>query len=308
MSPPRQAAKRPLLFACLVVMVALALVALLPHASRAFAADADVDVEVEAKVEVQVEVARPDEPDVPDPPAITYVAKVLVLDTSGRPISGASVTVQGGSSSQLTGTDGTVRVSGLTKDAPYVVSASKAGYRTFTDRFVCRGLAGEVWIAVLQKQSDTPQPPDNPNTPNIPNTPGGSGGSNGSGGSTPTTTTPVASPANRLSTVDVRDAEAERADDSAQKPDETKEKDSAKSSKSDAKPRSSEGSSEGEGDTEQRVCPWWWLLLVLLALLILFIIILIVRRKKDDEEEEGEDAEADAPAPNAASDPQERRN
>lgn len=285
---PRTAAIRPLLSACLVAALALVLAAAcaLALAPRAFAVDVDaeVDVDIDAKVEVVVDVEVEPPVDPPEPPAITYTAKVLVLNVSGHPVSGASVTVQGGSSSQTTGSDGTVRVSGLIKDTSYAVSASKAGYRAFSGSFVCQGLAGEVWPVVLQKQSD------------------GSGGSGGSGGSTTTIPAPADLQTNRA-TVDVRDAEAQLAEEGDDKPDGSGAAGPVKSPKSDATGDADAKSGASEGAAaEQGACPWWWLLLALLVLLVLFFIILFIRRKKGDEEE---DVEAKAASDDALDGPSE---
>lgn len=267
-----RAAARPLLFACLVAALAVPLASGAPLQALA----ADVDVDVDAKVEVTVEV----EVDAPKPPAVTYAAKVHVLDVSGRPVPGASVTVQGGSSSQTTGSEGDVRVSGLSKNASYAVSVSKAGYRTFTARFVCHGLAGEVWHVVLHKPAEDPGPSREPDV----------GGEDGS-------TRP---PANPMPTVDVRDGASKTADDAAA-PGDAAAPHSAGSSapgakKGDAAKPGSSASDKSDGSDEGSACPWPWLLAALLALLALVLfVILLVRRKKRDEEE---DPEPDTPGPN----------
>ena len=266
-----RAAARPLLFACLVAALAVPLASGAPLQALA----ADVDVDVDAKVEVTVEV----EVDAPKPPAVTYAAKVHVLDVSGRPVPGASVTVQGGSSSQTTGSEGDVRVSGLSKNASYAVSVSKAGYRTFTARFVCHGLAGEVWHVVLHKPAEDPGPSREPDV----------GGEDDS-------TRP---PANPMPTVDVRDGASKTADDAAAPGDAAPH--SAGSSapgakKGDAAKPGSSASDKSDGSDEGSACPWPWLLAALLALLALVLfVILLVRRKKRDEEE---DPEPDTPGPN----------
>ena len=267
-----RAAARPLLFACLVAALAVPLASGAPLQALA----ADVDVDVDAKVEVTVEV----EVDAPKPPAVTYAAKVHVLDVSGRPVPGASVTVQGGSSSQTTGSEGDVRVSGLSKNASYAVSVSKAGYRTFTARFVCHGLAGEVWHVVLHKPAEDPGPSREPDV----------GGEDDS-------TRP---PANPMPTVDVRDGASKTADDAAA-PGDAAAPHSAGSSapgakKGDAAKPGSSASDKSDGSDEGSACPWPWLLAALLALLALVLfVILLVRRKKRDEEE---DPEPDTPGPN----------
>lgn len=268
-----RAAARPLLFACLVAALAVPLASGAPLQALA----ADVDVDVDAKVEVTVEV----EVDAPKPPAVTYAAKVHVLDVSGRPVPGASVTVQGGSSSQTTGSEGDVRVSGLSKNASYAVSVSKAGYRTFTARFVCHGLAGEVWHVVLHKPAEDPGPSREPDV----------GGEDDS-------TRP---PANPMPTVDVRDGASKTADDAAA-PGDAAAPHSAGSSapgakKGDAAKPGSSASDKSDGSDEGSACPWPWLLAALLALLALVLfVILLVRRKKRDEEE---DPEPDTPGPEA---------
>ena len=273
-----RAAARPLLFACLVAALAVPLASGAPLQALA----ADVDVDVDAKVEVTVEV----EVDAPKPPAVTYAAKVHVLDVSGRPVPGASVTVQGGSSSQTTGSEGDVRVSGLSKNASYAVSVSKAGYRTFTARFVCHGLAGEVWHVVLHKPAEDPGPSREPDV----------GGEDDS-------TRP---PANPMPTVDVRDGASKTADDAAA-PGDAAAPHSAGSSapgakKGDAAKPGSSASDKSDGSDEGSAYPWPWLLAALLALLALVLfVILLVRRKKRDEEE---DPEPDTPGPEAPDTPQ----
>ena len=253
-----RAAARPLLFACLVAALAVPLASGAPLQALA----ADVDVDVDAKVEV-------------------------TLDVSGRPVPGASVTVQGGSSSQTTGSEGDVRVSGLSKNASYAVSVSKAGYRTFTARFVCHGLAGEVWHVVLHKPAEDPGPSREPDV----------GGEDDS-------TRP---PANPMPTVDVRDGASKTADDAAA-PGDAAAPHSAGSSapgakKGDAAKPGSSASDKSDGSDEGSACPWPWLLAALLALLALVLfVILLVRRKKRDEEE---DSEPDTPqAPEAPDAPQ----
>ena len=190
------------------------------------------------------------------------------------------MTVQGGSSSQTTGSEGDVRVSGLSKNASYAVSVSKAGYRTFTARFVCHGLAGEVWHVVLHKPAEDPGPSREPDV----------GGEDDS-------TRP---PANPMPTVDVRDGASKTADDAAA-PGDAAAPHSAGSSapgakKGDAAKPGSSASDKSDGSDEGSACPWPWLLAALLALLALVLfVILLVRRKKRDEEE---DPEPDTPGPN----------
>ena len=267
---PCVAAGRQLLSACLVVtgvlMLILGLALPCAPAQRAWA-------ETSIDVTVAVDVSKVDPVD-PDPPLL-HTAKVLVLDVSGRPVEGAKVTVAGGSSSQFTGSDGTVSVSGLEQGSTYAVIVSKAGYDTSSGTYACRGIANEVWPLVLRLHEDTPIEPSPRPEPGSDTSSGGSGNPGG-GTSNPYITVDSKAPATDSPATDESSEAAGAARDA-----------SLSSGQKDASGKKDDGKSEGhstagqDSDGQTVGFPWWILLLLVAVAFMLWLFLVWKRHKKD---------------------------